>query len=211
MQEGVMLDLLDYRRRVFEMYRLLRRAFDDDAVQAAALRFRRAKDELYRTHPQSPFDEQQRTAFRALSYYDYDPAYRVTAQLEPAERQVFHVRLDDDGDFYYERIGYVSFTLPLGRGRLAVYWIKGYGGGLFLPFVDATANNTTYGGGRYLLDTIKGADLGTTPDGEMVLDFNFAYHPSCTYNHRWVCPLAPQENRLNFPIDAGERLPWHQL
>jgi uncharacterized protein (DUF1684 family) len=76
---------------------------------------------------------------------------------------------------------------------------------VFLSFRDATGGKSTYGGGRYLYDTIKGADLGTV-GGEILLDFNYAYHPSCHYNPLWVCPLAPPENRLRFPIEAGERL-----
>ena len=63
----------------------------------------------------------------------------------------------------------------------------------------------TYGGGRYLYDTIKGADLGVD-ETSIVLDFNYAYHPSCAYDERWSCPLAPAENRLDFAVEAGERL-----
>ena len=71
-------------------------------------------------------------------------------------------------------------------GELTVYWLGGYGGGVFMPFGDATNGSTTYGGGRYLLDGVKGADLGVV-DGRLILDFNFAYNPSCAYSTRWVC------------------------
>jgi uncharacterized protein len=54
---------------------------------------------------------------------------------------------------------------------------------------------------------VKSADLGTTPDGRVLLDFNFAYHPSCVYSDRWTCPLAPPANLLPLPLRAGERLP----
>ena len=85
--------------------------------------------------------------------------------------------------------------------------------GVFLPFLDETNRSETYGGGRYLLDTIKGADLGR--EGErLVIDFNYAYNPSCAYNSRWQCPLAPQENWLPAeknpprpPLIRGERTP----
>ncbi len=90
------------------------------------------------------------------------------------------------------------------RGTLRLFWIAGYGGGLFLPFGDATNGTQTYGGGRYLYDTIKGADLGGTFD-ELVLDFNYAYQPSCHYNPKWVCPLAPPQGKLTFPISVGEK------
>jgi len=62
-------------------------------------------------------------------------------------------------------------------GTLELYWLEGYGGGVFLPFADGTTGRETYGGGRYLLDTVKGSDLGTD-GGRLVLDFNFAYNPS---------------------------------
>ena len=96
-------------------------------------------------------------------------------------------------------------VVELEWGTLEVFWIDVYGGGVFIPFRDATSGSLTYGGGRYLLDTIKGADLGMTERGELVLDFNFAYHPSCHYDPRWSCPLAPRENWLTVPIEAGER------
>ena len=107
------------------------------------------------------------------------------------------------------RITPFARTLGLERrlgGELTLYWIAGYGGGAFLPFQDATSGGETYGGGRYLLDTIKGADLGQAPDGRVILDFNFAYNPSCAYSDRWVCPLAPAANLLPAAVRAGERM-----
>jgi uncharacterized protein (DUF1684 family) len=77
---------------------------------------------------------------------------------------------------------------------------------MFLSFADATSGRETYGACRYLLDTVKGADLGER-GGELVIDFNFSYNPSCAYDPRWVCPLAPPGNRLAVPVRAGERAP----
>jgi hypothetical protein len=84
-------------------------------------------------------------------------------------------------------------------------WLNAYGGGVFVPFRDATNGAATYGGGRYLLDTVKGADLGHNGDA-MVLDFNYAYHPSCVHSLQWSCPLAPPGNTLDIEVTAGERL-----
>lgn len=196
-----MLDLLDYRRRVNEIYHQVRAS---RAGQAACDDFRRARDTLFREHPQSALDEAQKAAFTGLPYYPYDPAYRLVASLDRnVEPEVLDVELGDDGHFRMKRFGRVNFTLPTGNGSLSLFWITGYGGGVFLPFADATNRENTYGGGRYLYDTIKGADLGASLD-EIVLDFNYAYNPSCAYNPRWTCPLAPPENRLSFPIPAGE-------
>ena len=72
-------------------------------------------------------------------------------------------------------------------------------------FVMRPPGRTTYGGGRYLLDSAKGADLGGSL-GTLVIDFNFLYHPSCRYSSQWQCPLAPAENTVASPVQAGERL-----
>jgi uncharacterized protein len=93
-----------------------------------------------------------------------------------------------------------------GGQELELFWLEAYGGGLFLPFRDATSGDSTYGAGRYLLDTVKGADLGSE-GGRLVLDFNFAYNPSCAYDPKWVCPLSPPANRLAVAVQAGEKKP----
>lgn len=197
-----MLDLLDYRRRVSDLYRAVRQQGTAQAYDY----FRRERDALFRTHPQSALDDAQKAAFRGLRYYPYDPAYRIIATVDTnVESAVYHDDLEGDGHIVMRQFAHVAFDLPTGSGTLGLFWIGGYGGGLFLPFRDTTNSKTTYGGGRYLFDTIKGADLGTDGD-TIVLDFNFAYHPSCCYNSRWVCPLAPPQNRLSFPIEAGEML-----
>jgi uncharacterized protein (DUF1684 family) len=207
-EKPIMLDLLDYRRRVAALYHDVHLNGSDKAYED----FRRGRDDLFRAHPQSPLDDAQKAAFTGLRYFPYDPAYRVTGRFAPYEGapEVYEYDLSADGAMTARKFGTVSFTVPTGSGTLALLWIEGYGGGLFLPFRDATSGSpdrgaASYGGGRYLYDTIKGADLGTV-GGEILLDFNYAYHPSCHYNPRWVCPLAPPENRLRFPITAGERL-----
>ena len=91
--------------------------------------------------------------------------------------------------------------------RLPLLWLDAYGGGLFLPFRDATNGGETYGGGRYLLDQVKGADLGASADGRLILDFNYAYHPSCAHDPQWTCPLAPAGSVLHLPVRAGELAP----
>lgn len=197
-----MLDLLDYRRHVAEIYRAIR---EQGATQETWMEFTHRKDELVRNHSQSALDHEQKSNFKGLSYFDYDPAYRVIVPLEvQVDPQEYSVDLGDDGLLNYRRIGKVKFELPTGVGELGVFWLMGYGGGLFLPFGDTTNRSETYGGGRYLYDTIKGADLGATLT-DIVLDFNYAYNPSCAYNPRWVCPLAPLENRLTIPVFTGEK------
>ncbi len=110
-----------------------------------------------------------------------------------------------EGETGFRRFGTVRFERDGMAATLTLFWLNGYGGGVFLPFRDGTAGVDTYGGGRYLLDTVKGADLGHRGD-RIVLDFNYAYHPSCVHDDRWSCPLAPRENWLNLEVRAGERL-----
>ncbi|NJO84331.1 MAG: DUF1684 domain-containing protein [Blastochloris sp.] len=200
-----MLDLLDYRQRVHALYRIVRESSGDPYV---FVQFRLERDMLFKHHTQSALNEDQRASFGGLTYFDYNSAFRVVAQVDTVvPPEVFTVELAEDGVLRYRRFGRVNFTLPTGSGTLSLYWIMGYGGGLFLPFGDATNNGDTYGGGRYLYDTIKGADVGAGLD-TIVLDFNYAYNPSCAYNPRWVCPLTPPENRLPLPCRRGKTYSW---
>jgi uncharacterized protein (DUF1684 family) len=194
------LELLDWRRRVSELFSDLR----SRAPDAHTLRwFRAEKDALFRTHPQSPIPSAERSGFTGLKYWPYDPEARVLAQFTEAVDAAARHR----GEIEFVRIGSLEFQLKGAQLQLGAYWIEGYAGGLFVPFRDATCGHETYGGGRYLLDTIKSADLGSDAEqGTLVLDFNYAYHPSCAYDPRWVCPLAPPENQLALHVRTGERL-----
>ncbi len=109
-----------------------------------------------------------------------------------------------DGTTTLRRIGYIRLPPPL-DATLDVWWLCHYAGGLFIPVRDGSAGDTSYGGGRYLLDTAKGADLGGS-EGKLVVDLNFLYHPSCRYSSEWQCPLAPVGNVVAAAINAGERL-----
>jgi hypothetical protein len=201
------------------MYREWARRIDEgDDLVAVWNTFRATKDALFASHPQSPLDAEARATFRGLAYFAYDPAFRVTATLIP-ETAEDEVLAPSSGAHAMplRRAGRVSFTLGGDAMTLAVYWIDVYGGGLFLPFRDATSGGETYGAGRYLHDTVKGSELLRLDDtgghgyagGQVLLDFNYAYNPSCAYDPRWVCPLTPPQNRLAVAIRAGE-LVYHE-
>ncbi|RBY96113.1 hypothetical protein DQ237_09490 [Blastococcus sp. TF02-8] len=194
------LSLLDWRRRVAALHAAVRASADPERGWRL---WREGRDELFAGHPQSPLDEAARAGFTGLPVAPYDPSLRFETAVEPADPLRLEVPTAGDGVVPLERIGVVA--LP-GVGRLDVWWVALYGGGIFLPLRDGTAGSTTYGGGRYLLDTVKGADLGGEGD-RLVVDLNFAYHPSCTYDPRWSCPLAPEGNRVRVPVAAGEQLP----
>ncbi|CAM3798543.1 DUF1684 domain-containing protein [Deinococcus frigens] len=195
------LDLLDWRREASALYARVRQELPR-GPQAAHHLWQAGRNALFRDHPQSPLNVEARAGFRELPCWPYDPALAFHAQVDtsgPQERLT--VPSSTGQDMPLVRFGRVE--LPV--GTLDVYWIDVYGGGVFLPFRDATGGQESYGGGRYLLDTAKSADLGRTPSGELVLDFNFAYHPSCFYDPRWSCPLAQPQNVLGMPVRAGER------
>jgi uncharacterized protein (DUF1684 family) len=195
------MSLLSWRRRVAQIYAEVRGASDPSSGHAI---WRAARDDLLRTHPDSPLPAQARERFVALPVAPYDPMLRfeldVVTDVEPARLEV---PTGTDGVVPFERMGVVHVPE---LGDLDVWWLASYGGGLFLPVKDATAGRETYGGGRYLLDTVKGADLGGS-DGRLIVDFNFAYNPSCAYDPSWVCPLAPPGNVLSHPVWAGELIP----
>ena len=197
--------LWDWRRRICELYGALRIQAEPRAAWTV---WRDTRDRLFAAHPQSPIVDEQRAAFTGLPYFDYDPALRFVVPLQTLADGWTH-RLDVGAD---GKVELTAFAITEGLGgslgaELTLYWIGGYGGGVFLPFRDASSGETTYGGGRYLLDTIKGADLGWRRDGRLLLDFNFAYNPSCAYSTRWTCPLAPEENSLPFTVAGGEKKP----
>jgi uncharacterized protein (DUF1684 family) len=195
------LDLLDYKRRVFGLYAGVRDAADPAEAFA---RWVATRDELFGSHPQSAIAPERRASFSGLRYFPYDPAARILGEVEPAPRRRYDIPSSDGTTMTFDRVGRVGFTLGGERCSLELYWLAGYGGGLFLPFGDATNGQETYGAGRYLLDTVKGADLGNQAQ-RLVLDFNFSYNPSCSYDPRWTCPLAPPPNRLGVPVRAGEQ------
>jgi hypothetical protein len=197
------LSLLGWRRAVASLYAEVR----STAQPAAAHKLWRAgRDDLFRTHPQSPLPVGDPLRVNGLPYWPYDPSLRFTAQLEPIDRSQTKIVEDATGGPVRMRsVGQVLL------GSLAVtiqaWWLEQYAGGLFLPLRDGTANAGSYGGGRYLLDTAKGADLGLSDGNELVIDLNFLYHPSCRYSDAWTCPLAPMDNTTRVRIEAGERMP----
>jgi uncharacterized protein (DUF1684 family) len=204
------LDLYDYRCRVTDMYReRTRNTLAGEDAATALQRFREARNELFAKHSQSALDVEQKRKFRGLNYFTYNPAMCIEAEIDTnVEPEQLSVAMNAEETMTMTTVGRLHFTLEDVRVALSLYWLNIYGGGLFLPFRDITSPAESYGGGRYLFDTIKGSDFQATRGAsgieKILLDFNYAYNPSCAYNDRWVCPLAPFENRLQVPIRAGE-------
>jgi uncharacterized protein (DUF1684 family) len=195
------LDLLDYRRQVFDAYRRVRSTPNPAEAWKQWVAFRAA---LFAGHRQSAIPEAERGRV-VLEYFPYDPDASLVAEVTPAEPKHYEIENSSEGSYGFTRFATVTFSLKGADSTLELYWLEGYAGGIFLPFRDGTSGSETYGAGRYLLDTVKGADLGSR-DGRLVLDFNFSYQPSCAYDPRWACPLPPPPNRLDVEMRAGEKL-----
>ncbi len=196
------LSLIEWRRRVADLYSDIRR--EPDPLTAWKL-WCNTRNQLFGQHAQSPLSAAQKQHFSAIPVFAYDPALRFLVRLSETSGAVLHLPAGADGAVAaspFARTNGLAATLG---AELTLYWIGGYGGGVFLPFKDATSGYETFGGGRYLLDGVKSADLGMTPDGRMILDFNFSYAPSCAHSPDYICPLAPPENSLPGAVRGGER------
>jgi uncharacterized protein (DUF1684 family) len=187
------LDLLDWKRRIFALYAEIRAS--EDPASAWEL-WCATRAELYASHPQSPRVGAQ------PSYFPYEPEFRYVASVVPSEPATLELPGSAGSVTRFTRFAAAQFA----GHELELYWLDAYGGGIFLPFRDETSGNETYAPGRYVLDTVKGADLGGT-NKTLVLDFNFAFNPSCAYDDAWACPLAPPANALPLRIEAGELVP----
>jgi uncharacterized protein len=196
------ISLLDWKRTVAGLYAEVRATPDK---HSAWRRWRDTRARLFAEHSQSPVPAAERASYTGPHVYNYDPSWRVLGTIESVEPRRFELTTSTESTMAFSRFGVARFIHGDDELGLELYWLEGYGGGLFVPFADSTSGSETYGAGRYLLDTVKGADLGTD-DGRLVMDFNFAYQPSCAYDPAWTCPLAPPANRLSVPVRAGERV-----
>ncbi|MBB3595254.1 hypothetical protein FHX08_005664 [Rhizobium sp. BK529] len=197
--------LWDWREKIANLYYQVR--FNENVTDAWRT-WCDTRSKMFRDHPQSPIEAQDRKTYHGPTTFPYDASLRLAVELVPVTADHMTIATGSDGELSMRSFARTTGLDARLGGELTLYWIEGYGGGVFLPFADATSGSETYGGGRYLLDTIKGADLGVVrPDGKLVLDFNFSYFPSCAYSSRYVCPLAPSGNRLAGAVRAGERHP----
>ena len=218
-----LLELADWRRALADLYAEVRQLARRDPVAAHA-RWRMVREMMYRQHAQSPVPADQRGQYCGL-YFPYNPDVRFEVRVKPPDvpdpaldaargtrpgtpTSAWEAAIPTSSgvDTKLLRLGTARIPFTEGLRVLTVFWMSGYSGGLYLPFGDATNGAETYHAGRYLLDGAKSADLGGESERTLIMDFNFAYQPSCAFDPRWACPLTPRENRLDIAIRAGERL-----
>ena len=168
----------------------------DESIRAQIEALRAAKDSLLKSED-SPLLPEQRARFEQLAYYPIDLRYRLRGELHIYGRQrIVEIPNTDDTTTELERFG--RFVAAFGEND---FWLEVYRspqtGEAEVFFKDLTNGHTTYGGGRY-------ARLVREDDGIYVIDFNNAYNPYCAYNPAYICPLPPQQNYLDFAVEAGE-------
>ncbi|MCH7745828.1 MAG: DUF1684 domain-containing protein [Chloroflexi bacterium] len=160
--------------------------------------FRESKDHFMGHDSQSPLTDDQKRGFSGLKYYDENSALSLVITPEKFDNQEVIEMQTSTGDVaQYVRWGKISFEVESQPAQLTVYK-DADSGEFFLPFADATSSSETYGAGRYL-------EVEALPNGQLHVEFNYAYNPYCAYNERWSCPLTPLENRIQVPIRAGEK------
>ncbi len=173
------------------------------AAEDELMRYRKERDQAFKSGPNSPLPEDERAKFTGLNYYPPNPAlrYRVKLNRYPMPKRV-RIGTNTGEIRIGLRYGYFEFEVDGKPCRLQVYRLTDDPAvgpaSLFIPFKDSTSGSETYGGGRYI-------DLTENTSGVYDLDFNLAYNPSCAFSEGFSCPVPPVENWLPVPIRAGEK------
>lgn len=174
----------------------------NDTIQ----KFRKGKNIKLMYDEASPLTLEQRKSFSGLNYFAADLKFYVKGELikEDAPEVVF-MKTSTDRSPAYVKYGVVKFTIDTFNLILAVYQNKKMldlsqdSTHLFVPFRDGTSGQESYGGGRYI-------DCEIPIEGKsIILDFNKAYNPYCSYNPKYSCVIPPEENQLSIRIEAGEK------
>lgn len=165
--------------------------------------FQKKMNADFKDATKSPLKDKDRKDFKGLDFFKFDSTYVVTASFNRTPDEMpFKMKTTTERMPMYVKYGVVSFELKGKTHELNIYQSmdlmneSGYEDYLFLPFLDLTNGNSTYGGGRYVECRI--------PDEDAVLiDFNSAYNPYCAYNEKYSCPIVPRENYLEIKVEAG--------
>jgi uncharacterized protein (DUF1684 family) len=189
------LQRLDWWRRTAELYAAVRAERHPRVAHGG---WAAVRDELYASHPASPAAH----GHAGFDVPDHDPAWRALVRLEEAEPQRIVLPSSTDRVVPFDRVG----VLRTPWGPLDAWQCAAYGTGLWIPVRDAGSGTASFGGGRYLYDSANGVDLGSSPDGELVVDLNFLHAPACAHDPRELSPLPPAGNVLDVVVPVGELL-----
>jgi uncharacterized protein (DUF1684 family) len=168
--------------------------------------WQREMNEDFKDATKSPLKDKDRKDFKSLDFFKFDSVYVVKTRLiRTPDEQPFKMKTTTDRLPNYVKYGIVEFELKEKTHQLNIYQNidllskPGYEDYLFLPFLDNTNAETSYGGGRYV--------EGRIPEGNtLIIDFNTAYNPYCAYNEKYSCPIVPRENYVDENIEAGVKV-----
>lgn len=157
----------------------------------------------YKDATTSPLKDKDRKTFKGLDFFEFDSVYVVKTTLKRTPDETpFKMKTTTSRLPNYVKYGELTFDLKGDTYQLDIFQNldliveEEYKDYLFLPFLDDTNGEGSYGGGRYV-DT-------TQPEGStMIIDFNTAYNPYCAYNEKYSCPIVPRQNYVSTRIEAG--------
>ncbi|WP_040282439.1 DUF1684 domain-containing protein [Psychroserpens damuponensis] len=178
----------------------------DKVPIAGDTEFQRQTNSDFKDASKSPLKAKDLKTFKGLDFFKFDSIYVVKATLKRTPNSKWFKMQTTTSRLSNERVfGVVTFQLQGQTFNLNVYQGKdvikedGFEDYLFLPFLDNTNGEETYGGGRYI-------DL-TIPEGDTIeIDFNKAYNPYCAYNEKYSCPIVPRVNYLDTDVRAGVKV-----
>jgi len=165
--------------------------------------FQKEQNAFFKDASTSPLKDKDRESFESLEFFEYDSTFLVVAELKRTpDTEFFNMKTTTDRVSKERIYGILTFKLNGETYNLNVYQGKenmqteGFEDYLFLPFLDTTNGESSYGGGRYI-------DLRIPESDSMEIDFNSAYNPYCVYNEKYSCPIVPRVNYLPIKIEAG--------
>lgn len=166
-------------------------------------KFQKEQNAMFKDASRSPLKDKDRETFESLDFFTYDSTFLVKAELKRTpDTEFFNMKTTTDRMSRERIYGILTFKINDKEYSLNVYQgeenmqTEGFEDYLFLPFLDATNGESTYGGGRYI-------DLRIPEGDSMEIDFNSAYNPYCVYNEKYSCPIVPRVNYLPIKIEAG--------
>ena len=169
-------------------------------------KFQQELNSEFKDASKSPLKKNDRKEFKGLDFFKVDSAFVVQATLSRAtDEKPFKMKTTTDRLPEYIKYGEITFDLKGESFKLSIYQNKdlmkddGFEDYLFLPFLDDTNGDESYGGGRYIDLRIPNGDI-------MTVDFNTAYNPYCAYNEEYSCPIVPRENYVDVEVRAGVKV-----
>jgi uncharacterized protein (DUF1684 family) len=139
--------------------------------------------------------------FSGVQTFDYNPDFRVEAQLEKTATPIEVVvgSVVQGLTHAYVSQGFLTFEYS-GENYQLTAFDKSNSEDLLIYFKDDTSGKSTYSTGRSVTAYAQN-------DGTYIIDFNFSGNFPCAYTDFATCPIAPPENKLPFAISVGESKP----